>query len=210
MIIQAPYFAARRRHRGASVSTYGQRLRRGVEVAIGVTVGVALGDLWLFLFGTGTWQIMLVVAIAMSLATLLGAGPLMMTQAGVQSIAVIVLAPRSRVRLRPLARRGDRLRAGTVGGDRGAERPAPQADRAVAPRWSGGMAETLEAAADALRQRRRERAPTAVLDRARAAEKDLAAFDEAAAEGLAVVRHSLFRRRQLSTCNCTGRLPRTA
>lgn len=58
--------------------TYGQRLRRGVEVAIGVAVGVAVGDLWLAFFGTGVWQIMLVCAIAMSLATLLGAGQLMM------------------------------------------------------------------------------------------------------------------------------------
>jgi len=73
--------------------TYGQRLRRGVEVAIGVAVGVAVGDLWLVLFGTGVWQIMVVCAIAMSLATLLGAGQLMMTQAGVQSILVTVLSP---------------------------------------------------------------------------------------------------------------------
>ena len=52
---------------------YGQRLRRGVDVAIGVTVGVALGDIWLLFFGIGVWQIALVCAIAMSLATL-GAG----------------------------------------------------------------------------------------------------------------------------------------
>lgn len=73
--------------------TFGQRLRRGVEVAIGVAVGVAVDDLWLVLFGTGVWQIMVVCAIAMSLATLLGAGQLMMTQAGVQSILVTVLSP---------------------------------------------------------------------------------------------------------------------
>jgi hypothetical protein len=36
-----------------------------------------------------------------------------------------------------------------------------------------------------------------VLDRAQAAEKDLAAFDAAAAEGLEVVRYSPFRRREL-------------
>src|SRR6185436_20980220 len=37
-------------------ATSGQRLRRGVEVAIGVTVGAALGDIWSAFFGTGTWQ----------------------------------------------------------------------------------------------------------------------------------------------------------
>jgi hypothetical protein len=60
--------------------SFGRRLRRAVEVAIGVAVGVAVGDLWLALFGTGVWQIIAVTAIAMSLATLLGAGQLMMTR----------------------------------------------------------------------------------------------------------------------------------
>jgi uncharacterized membrane protein YgaE (UPF0421/DUF939 family) len=53
-------------------------------LAIGVTLGVALGDLWLVLFGAGVWQVVLVCAIAMSLATVIGAGPLMTTQAGAQ------------------------------------------------------------------------------------------------------------------------------
>jgi hypothetical protein len=57
------------------------------------------------------------------------------------------------------------------------------------------MAETLEAAADAL-VRNNEQAAIAVLEQAEAAEKDLAAFDVAAAEGLEVVRHSPLRRRE--------------
>jgi uncharacterized membrane protein YgaE (UPF0421/DUF939 family) len=72
-------------------------------VAIGVAVGVAVGDLWLALFGTGVWQIMVVCAIAMSLATLLGVGQLMMTQAGVQSILVTVLSPNPGQGSQPLA-----------------------------------------------------------------------------------------------------------
>jgi hypothetical protein len=88
----APYFAAAAAILVLGVA-YGQRLRRGVDVAIGVTVGVALGDIWLLFFGIGVWQIALVCAIAMSVATLVGAGPLMTTQAGAQSIAVLVLAP---------------------------------------------------------------------------------------------------------------------
>ena len=58
------------------------------------------------------------------------------------------------------------------------------------------MAETLDAAAAALASND-EDAASAALDRAQAAEKDLAAFDAAAAEGLEVVRHSPFRRREL-------------
>jgi uncharacterized membrane protein YgaE (UPF0421/DUF939 family) len=175
--------------------TSGQRLSRGVEMAIGVTVGVALGDLWLILFGTGTWQIMLIVAIATSLATLLGAGPLIMSQAGVQSIAVTVLAPNFGYGFNRwidavigcvLA-----LLVATVAPSGPLRRPTEAAAKVVS-----GMAETLDAAADALATND-EHAATAVLDRAEAAEKDLAVFDAAAADGLEFVRHSLFQRRRL-------------
>ena len=44
--------------------TYGNRLRRGVEVAIGVALGVLVGDVFVHVFGTGVWQIMVVVALA--------------------------------------------------------------------------------------------------------------------------------------------------
>ena len=60
------------------------------------------------------------------------------------------------------------------------------------------LAATLEAAESALR-RRDSQAADAVLERARAAETRLAALDEAATEGLAVARQSVFRRHQLST-----------
>ena len=53
---QVPYFAAAAAILVLGVA-YGQRLRRGVDVAIGVTLGVALGDLWLVLFGAGVWQL---------------------------------------------------------------------------------------------------------------------------------------------------------
>ncbi len=72
--------------------SFGQRIRRAVEVAIGVAVGVIVGDLFQAVFGTGVWQIVLVCAVAMSVATLLGAGQLMIIQAGVQSIVVTVLS----------------------------------------------------------------------------------------------------------------------
>jgi uncharacterized membrane protein YgaE (UPF0421/DUF939 family) len=68
---EGPYFAA-----VASIlvlgMAYGQRLRRGVDIAIGVTLGVTLGDLWFVLFGAGVWRVVLVCGIAMSLTTLVG------------------------------------------------------------------------------------------------------------------------------------------
>jgi len=145
----APYFAAAAAILVLGVA-YGQRLRRGVDVAIGVTVGVALGDIWLLFFGIGVWQIALVCAIAMSVATLVGAGPLMTTQAGAQSIAVLVLAP-------SLGYGVERwldavigcvlaLLVATVAPSGPLRRP-----RVVASKVVAGMAETLEAAADAWR-----------------------------------------------------------
>jgi uncharacterized membrane protein YgaE (UPF0421/DUF939 family) len=191
---EVPYFAAAAAILVLGVA-YGQRLRRGVDVAIGVTLGVALGDLWLILFGAGVWQVVMVCAIAMSLATLVGAGPLITTQAGTNSIAVLVMAPS------PIygfdrwidAAIGSTLAllVATVAPSGPLRKPGEVAAKVVA-----GMADTLEAAADALAAKD-EHAASAVLDRVQATEKDLAAFDVAAAEGLEVVRYSPFRRRQL-------------
>ncbi len=73
--------------------SFGQRLRRVAEVMAGVAVGVAVGDLFVRFFGTGVPQIVFVVALAMSVAVLLGAGTLMTTQAGVQAAIVTTLLP---------------------------------------------------------------------------------------------------------------------
>jgi uncharacterized membrane protein YgaE (UPF0421/DUF939 family) len=191
---QVPYFAA-----AAAIlvlgMAYGQRLRRGVDVAIGVTLGVALGDLWLVLFGTGVWQVVLVCAIAMSLGTLVGAGPLMTTQAGTNSIAVLVMAPGP---IYGFERWVDAaigstlaLLVATLAPSAPLRKPGEVAAKVLA-----GIAATLETAADALAAKD-EHAASAALDRVQTTEKDLATFDAAAAEGLDVVRHSPFRRGQL-------------
>jgi uncharacterized membrane protein YgaE (UPF0421/DUF939 family) len=191
---EVPYFAAAAAILVLGVA-YGQRLRRGVDVAIGVTLGVALGDLWLVLFGAGVWQVVLVCAIAMSLTTLVGAGPLITTQAGANSIAVLVMAPSpiygferwlDAVIGSTLA-----LLVATVAPSGPLRKPGEVAAKVVA-----GMAETLEGAADALAAND-EHAASAVLDQVQATEKALATFDVVAAEGLEVVRYSPFRRRQL-------------
>lgn len=175
--------------------SFGRRLRRAVEVAIGVAVGVAVGDIWLALFGTGAWQIIAVTAIAMSLATLLGAGQLMMTQAGVQSVIVTALAPNFGYGvnrwLDAVIGCALALAVATVAPSGPLRRPGLVAAKVV-----NEMAATLDAAAAALAAADEE-AASAVLDRARAVDDSLAAFDEAAKEGLAVVRHSPFRRRHL-------------
>ena len=72
--------------------SYGQRLRRVFEVAVGVAVGVFVADVFVHLAGSGPWQITAVVLVSMSLATLLDGGPVVVTQSAVQGIVIAALA----------------------------------------------------------------------------------------------------------------------
>lgn len=184
--------------------TFGARLRRGIEVAIGVAVGVAVGDLWVWLFGTGVWQVAVVCALAMSIATLVGAGPLMTTQAAVQSIFVTALAPNLG---EGVNRWLDALIGCTVALLVATLAPSSPLRRPglVAAAVLTEMAGTLEAAVSALRSADGT-AAEAVLDRARASENSLAALEQAAAEGLAVVRQSPFFRRRMSAVSALADL----
>ncbi len=184
--------------------SFGQRMRRAVEVAIGVAVGVMVGDVFQSVFGTGVWQIILVCAVAMSLATLLGAGQLMIIQSGVQAIVVTALSP-------DLGYGVDRwldavigcslaLVVATIAPSSPLRRPG-----VVAAGVLDEMSDALRSAAAALRSHDTD-AAEAVLEQARAGEEGLTAFDQAATEGLAVVRHSPFRRKQLSRVTALAEL----
>lgn len=177
--------------------TYGNRLRRGVEVAIGVALGVLVGDVFVHIFGTGVWQIMIVVALAMSLASLVGAGPLMTIQAAVQAIIVTTLLPDPGQGfgrwLDAVVGCALALLVATVAPSAPLRKPGILAAQLLAE-----IAGTLRAAATALRDRD-PAAADQVLVRARAGESQLKALQDAADEGLAVVRHSPFRRGQLGS-----------
>ena len=173
--------------------TFGHRLRRGIEVAVGVAVGVGVGDVFVIVFGSGAWQIALALVVAMSLATLLGAGQLMIMQSGVQSIFVVALVPGTG---QAFGRWTDAivgcllaLLVATIAPSAPLRRP-----RLVAAQVLQEMAGTVEAAIEALRTDD-ELAADAVLERARRGEHELSTLQDAAEEGLAVVRSSPFRRR---------------
>jgi uncharacterized membrane protein YgaE (UPF0421/DUF939 family) len=175
--------------------TFGNRLRRGIEVSIGVAVGVFVGDVFVTFFGSGAWQIIVVIVLAMSAATLLGAGQLLIIQSGVQSAIIIGL---SATPGEGLSRWLDAvigcavaLLAATIVPLGPLRRP-----RVLAASVLEHMAGTLDLAGCALREQDHQAAED-VLERARGAEKNLAELDEAAAEGMAVVRYSPFRRRHL-------------
>jgi uncharacterized membrane protein YgaE (UPF0421/DUF939 family) len=73
--------------------TLGQRGRRAVEVVIGVTLGIAVGDLLVLALGTGAWQLAVVVALSFTVALLLGPGQMFAQQAAVSAALVATLQP---------------------------------------------------------------------------------------------------------------------
>jgi uncharacterized membrane protein YgaE (UPF0421/DUF939 family) len=74
-------------------ATAGRTGRRAVEWSFGVAFGLAIADLVMFAIGTGPFQIGAVAALAMAAAIFLGAGPLLVTEAGVSALLVITLDP---------------------------------------------------------------------------------------------------------------------
>jgi len=173
--------------------SFGQRLSRVAEVMVGVAVGVAVGDLFVRIFGTGIPQIVLVIALAMSVAVLLGASTLMITQAGVQAAIVTTLLPNPAAgfsRWIDAAVGGlVALAAATIAPAAAISRPRQQASGVL-----NELAEILIETADGLRAGD-EDAVTDALRRARASESLLDNLRSAAEEGVAVVRLSPFRRR---------------
>jgi uncharacterized membrane protein YgaE (UPF0421/DUF939 family) len=75
---------------GVSLSS---RLRRAVELVVGVSLGVLVGDLLISGIGTGPWQIALVVALAMTAAVFTDGAALLVAQAGSSAVLVATLLP---------------------------------------------------------------------------------------------------------------------
>jgi uncharacterized membrane protein YgaE (UPF0421/DUF939 family) len=73
--------------------TFGRRGRRAGELALGVALGIGVGDLLVLAIGTGSWQLVVVVGLAMSAALLAGGGTLFVSQAAVSAVLVATLQP---------------------------------------------------------------------------------------------------------------------
>jgi uncharacterized membrane protein YgaE (UPF0421/DUF939 family) len=176
----------------ASLGTsYGQRLRRVGEVAIGVAIGVLVGDLLVAGIGTGWWQLMLIVALAMSTAVLLDGGQLFIAQAAIQSIVVSTLMPDPGA---ALTRWTDALVGGAVALVAATVVPAaplrrPREQAAVVVRK---IADLLRAASDVMVSGEVEPALDLLAD-ARATDYLIRELQAAADEGLGVVASSPFR-----------------
>ncbi len=173
--------------------SFGQRLWRALEISVGVTVGVLIGDTFLYFFGTGVWQIILVIAVAMSITTWLGARTLMVTQSAVQAAVVLTVIPGVGAGVErwmdALVGCVVALLFATVAPTGPVTRPRMEAAK-VLHETSNTIREMVQAVGtgdiDAAER---------VLEAARSTEHALEALTTAANEGMAVVRISPFLRR---------------
>lgn len=172
--------------------SYGQRLRRVFEVAIGVAVGVFTADVFVHLAGSGPWQISAVVLVSMAIATLLHGSAVIVTQSAVQGIviAALVASPGQAFNrwTDALIGGGIALVAATVVPQAPLRRPRVAAAAAVRK-----IGELLRRAAASARD---GDVPAAaeVLASARATESLLRELGSAADEGLSVLTSSPFKR----------------
>ena len=175
--------------------SYGQRVRRVADVMLGVAIGVLIGDLFIHYFGSGVWQIILVAVLAMSVATLLGARLLLVTQAGLQAVIVTTLVAQPG---QAFSRWLDAVIGGSLALVLTLVAPAAPVRRprqraaAVVHELSVMLRDTVTA----LREGDADMA-SRTLAWARASEGMLRDLRDASEEGMAVVRLSPFRRRHL-------------
>ena len=157
----------------------GRRSVRAIELTVGVAVGIAVADLIVRLLGGGTLVLMLVVALSMGAALLLGAGTILVNQAAVSAILVVAtLQPGGSPP--PISastnRDGVALLVGQVLFPRDPLRAMARAARPVVEDLAVALALTAEALRDGDEGRARR-----ALEIARATDDDLAGFFDAVA-----------------------------
>lgn len=164
---------------GTLAASVGQRLRRTVELIVGVAVGVFLGDVLIYFLGTGGWQLGLVVTAAILLTTFFGASVAVVIQAAATAVLIVTLSPSTEDLELP------RFVDAFVGGGIALLvtaillplNPLRVINRAARPALDL-LADQLDVCAQALRDRDRGAAQRA-LDRLRENKEELATFTEA-------------------------------
>ena len=68
-----------------------RRLRRAMEIGMGATFGVLVGEILVNLYGSGIWQLALTLIIGLVIGTILNSGGIFITQIAVQSVYVVVV-----------------------------------------------------------------------------------------------------------------------
>lgn len=184
----APFFASIAAVLTLGVSL-GQRLRRSVELVVGVALGILVADLLIGVIGRGAWQIGLVVVLAMVAGVLAGGGPLVVNQGAASGILLVALTPGT-MAAGPTDRFVDAIVGGVVGLAVGMlllpVNPVVVVRRA-ANRLLDQLAETLDELGKALRTEDGEIAKSA-LGKARDLEESLETFDSELGGGIETAR----------------------
>lgn len=89
-----PYFAPISAVATLAVSV-GQRMRRAVEIVLGNAFGILLGEALILGIGRGTWQVSLVVFIAILVAVFVGGSPSLVMQSASAAVLVVAIIPTS-------------------------------------------------------------------------------------------------------------------
>lgn len=174
----------------------GQTGRRVVEWVLGVALGIFIADMLVLVIGTGTWQVGLVVALAMAAAVFFGGSALFVTEAGVSALLVVGLDPST------AGPAPDRFLDALVGcaaalGIRSLlpNDPEPMVEEAARPVLADLMG-VLDETAEALEKGDLSRAEEALAG-ARAMDEKVAGLKDALSAGYETARVSLPRRRSL-------------
>ncbi|MEX2505228.1 MAG: FUSC family protein [Egicoccus sp.] len=162
-------------------ATSGAPVRRAVELAAGVALGILVGDLLILSIGTGVVQIAVVVVLATAAATLLGGSLLVVNQAAISGVLVATLLPPT-TSLVP-----HRVFHAVIGGTIAVlvghvllrTPPVPSVARVAQPVFEG-LARALRDTADALAAGDPDAAGQALL-RARALDPDVRGLEQALA-----------------------------
>jgi uncharacterized membrane protein YgaE (UPF0421/DUF939 family) len=88
-----PIFAATAALVSLGFAKGGLRYRRVLEVSIGCTLGIAVGDTLIHVLGAGVWQAAVVLITSILLSRFLDNGTIFSTQMGLQSVLVVLLPP---------------------------------------------------------------------------------------------------------------------
>jgi uncharacterized membrane protein YccC len=177
-------------------ATRGQRAQRAIELMLGVAVGITAGDLLTSVIGVGVWQLAVIVGLAMAAAISLGAGLLLLSEAGVSATLVATVQPTTNGF--PPARLLDVLLGGAVAlvfSQLLFPVHPIKLVRTAAEAMVRELAETLRAIAHALQERDRDQAE-AVLERAWRISASWGRFEHALDTGGEAARFAPTRRRQ--------------
>jgi uncharacterized membrane protein YccC len=176
--------------------TLGRRNRRAVEIVFGVALGLTVADLLVLVIGNGTFQLAVIVLLAMATAVFFGGGTLLVNQAAVSAVLVVVLQPPDAV-FSP-----DRFLGALIGGGVALAinylfpvNPERLVERAAAPVFDelAAVLGEISAVLEAGDEKRAER----VLDRSREIDGRVRTLNEALEAGYETARLSPTRRRSL-------------